>query len=208
MKTKRKLLMAGFFLAAVGTGFGQPVITTQPQSCTNAVGTTATFMVGATNSAPLAYQWQKLSGTWTDLTGCTDTNLVRSNVQTGHAGDYRAVVTNIDGAVTSAVAHLTVIVAPRITPTASLQHTTVFLGQSVTFSVSASGTAPLSYQWRRDGGDLMGKTNASLTIPAVQPAESSFPVVQSLYGPTTCKPLQDGLVIFCRLSAPESPSAR
>ena len=53
MKTKLNLLAAGIFLAALSTGFGQPIIINQPQSQTNAVGTTATFWVEATNSAPL-----------------------------------------------------------------------------------------------------------------------------------------------------------
>ena len=56
MKTKLNLLAAGLFVAALGTGFGQPSITQQPQSCTNVVGTTATFTVGATGTEPLAYQ--------------------------------------------------------------------------------------------------------------------------------------------------------
>ncbi|QRN95183.1 PQQ-dependent sugar dehydrogenase [Archangium violaceum] len=44
-------------------------------------------------------------------------------------------------------------------------------GQSVTFTVSASGTPPLRYQWQRDGRDLAGKTSASLTL-AVALADS------------------------------------
>jgi len=37
MKPKLNLLAAGLFLAALGTGLGQPVITHQPQSCTNRI---------------------------------------------------------------------------------------------------------------------------------------------------------------------------
>ncbi len=41
-------------------------------------------------------------------------------------------------------------------------------GQSATFSVSASGTAPLSYQWQRDGLDIVGATASDYTLsPAV-----------------------------------------
>ena len=70
MITNLNLVAAGLFLAALGTGFAQPVITKQPQSCTNVVGTTATFTVEATGTDPLAYQWQKLSGNWSDLADC------------------------------------------------------------------------------------------------------------------------------------------
>src|SRR6185436_3980531 len=41
-----------------------------------------------------------------------------------------------------------------------------------TFSVSATGTAPLSYQWRANGGNLDGATNATLVIPYVQLADA------------------------------------
>src|SRR5437667_12018738 len=57
MKTKASLLAAGMFLVASVSGFGQPVITSQPQSVTNLAGTTATFFVTATGTPPLAYQW-------------------------------------------------------------------------------------------------------------------------------------------------------
>ena len=42
------------------------------------------------------------------------------------------------------------------------QDATAVLGSSVTFSVRAEGTAPLSYQWQRDGVDIPGATMTSL----------------------------------------------
>ena len=45
-------------------------------------------------------------------------------------------------------------------------------GATVAFSVVATGTAPLAYQWRRNGGFLAGQTNATLTLTQVQPANS------------------------------------
>src|SRR6266536_1203930 len=86
MKTNLHLLPLGILLSLAGASFGQPVITTQPQSSTDISGTTATLWVAATGTPPLAYLWQKLSGTWSDLAGSTDTNLSISNVQTSHAG--------------------------------------------------------------------------------------------------------------------------
>ncbi len=161
MKTTLNLLAAGMILAALETGFAQPAITQQPQPCTNAVGTTATFWIVATGTGPLAHQWQKLSVTWSDLAGFTSTNLVVTNIQTSHAGDYRVVITNSDGAVTSELATLTVVLPPAI-----LTHPNdrvVIAGANTSFSVSASGTW-LRYQWRRDGADLPGATNAVLTL--------------------------------------------
>jgi hypothetical protein len=40
----------------------------------------------------------------------------------------------------------------------------VLLGSNATFRVTATGTAPLAYQWRSEAGDLIGATNASLTL--------------------------------------------
>jgi flavin reductase (DIM6/NTAB) family NADH-FMN oxidoreductase RutF len=82
MKTNLQLLTLGIHLSLAGASFGKPVITTQAQSGTNVAGTTATFWAAATRTPPLAYQWQKLSGTWSNLAGSTDTNLSISNVQT------------------------------------------------------------------------------------------------------------------------------
>jgi hypothetical protein len=101
-----------------------------------------------------------------------------NNVQASQAGDYLAVVSNSVGAVTSAVARLTVLVPPAIT--AQPVSLTVTQGQTANFSVSASGTAPLSYQWRRDGVNLDGATTANHTIAAAQTNDAgSFTVVVS-----------------------------
>jgi glucose/arabinose dehydrogenase len=46
------------------------------------------------------------------------------------------------------------------------QSQTVSVGQSVTFSVTATGTAPLTYQWQRNGTNISGATSASHTFNA------------------------------------------
>ena len=190
MNTKFCLQAAGLLLAAATAGFSQPIITQQPQDQTNIVGTTATFTVSATGTPDPAYQWQKLGGVWTNLPGCTATNLCLTNVQATHAGDYRAVVTNADGATNSDVAHLTILVPPRITPTVSFQHQAIHVGTSASFAVTASGTTPLSYQWRLDGHDLSGQTSNKLSFSAVQPADEGdyTVVVRNVAGAITSEP--------------------
>jgi peptidoglycan/xylan/chitin deacetylase (PgdA/CDA1 family) len=59
---------------------------------------------------------------------------------------------------------------PAITTQPVSQSVTV--GQSATFSVVATGAAPLSYQWRRNGTNISGATNDSYTIPATTLADS------------------------------------
>ena len=49
---------------------------------------------------------------------------------------------------------------------------TVDEGSSVTFSVVAAGTAPLSYQWYKDGAEVSGATDASYTISSVTSSDA------------------------------------
>jgi hypothetical protein len=70
-------------------------------------------------------------------------------------------------------------VAPAITAQPTDQR--VVVGQPATFSVSASGTAPLSYQWQKGTTPISGATAASYTTPATTLADdtSTFQVVVS-----------------------------
>jgi hypothetical protein len=70
-------------------------------------------------------------------------------------------------------------VAPTITTQPANQ--TVAAGQTATFAVVASGTAPLSYQWQKNGVNIAGATVASYTTPATTTADSgsAFAVVVS-----------------------------
>src|SRR5437879_6448275 len=54
--------------------------------------------------------------------------------------------------------------APSITTQPVNQ--TVTAGQTATFIVVAGGTAPLSYQWKKNGTTISGATSASYTTPA------------------------------------------
>jgi hypothetical protein len=54
--------------------------------------------------------------------------------------------------------------AARITTQPADQ--TVAVGQTTNFSVAASGTAPLSYQWQKNGANIPGATASSYTTPA------------------------------------------
>lgn len=138
-----------------------PTITTQPTSRSVAVGASTTFTVVATGTAPLTYQWYK-SGSI--LSGATSASLTLSNVTTASAGNYIVIVSNSAGSVTSSTAVLTV--ATAVAPTISVQPAsqTVTAGSSVTFSVTAAGSTPLSYQWRKNSTNIAGATGASFTI--------------------------------------------
>ncbi len=103
-----------FLAKLVGAGSAvsnPPSITVQPQSQTNAVGTTASFTVTVTGTTPLNYQWRRNSTNVINdarLSGVATANLIITNLQTNDAGGYSVVVTNAYGSVTSMVAVLTV----------------------------------------------------------------------------------------------------
>ncbi|MGA2174598.1 MAG: immunoglobulin domain-containing protein [Verrucomicrobiota bacterium] len=123
-----------------------PSITVQPASEAAGIGYSAAFTVTADGTDPLSYQWQ-FDGT--NLSGATDSILTLTNVSTNEAGNYTVVVTNNYGSVTSAVAALTVGLAPVIDSEPASQ--TALAAGTASFTVAVSGTGPFTYQWQLNG---------------------------------------------------------
>jgi GH25 family lysozyme M1 (1,4-beta-N-acetylmuramidase) len=140
-------------------------ITTQPSSQTVIAGQNATFTVVAANA--LSYQWSFNGG---NISGATASSYTVNNAQPANAGTYKVVAANNAGSVTSASATLTVNVPPSITTQPASQ--TVNQGQNATFSVVASGTAPLTYQWEFNGGNISGATTSSYTVVSAQSTDA------------------------------------
>jgi hypothetical protein len=143
-----------------------PVITAQPTGQTVTAGQNATFSVAAGGSAPLIYQW---SFNGTSIVNATNATLTLTNVLGGAAGNYFVVAANLNGSVTSSVAILTVSDPTIVSQPAAL---TVYTGQSATFSVTAAGSSPLSYQWSFNGTNIVNATNATLTLSNVQSSQA------------------------------------
>lgn len=102
------------------------------------------------------------------LASFTNATLPGSNVFIGYWDSYASLSDNPDlsfGLVDNVRVEVPV-VAPLIT--AHPQSQTVKVGTNVTFTVSATGTPPPAYQWRFNGLDLAGATNAALTLTNVQ----------------------------------------
>jgi len=139
-----------------------PSITAQPVNRTATNGGGAIFTIGASGGSPLHYRWLANGA---PLSGQSNATLTLTGVTTNQAVGYSVVVTNNWGAVTSATAMLTVLLPPSLdTPPLSQSVTE---GDNVSLSVVASGTAPLSYQWRRNAASLAGATNAALNFSPV-----------------------------------------
>src|SRR6184192_3108333 len=164
----------------VNAAAAAPSITTQPVNQTVTVGQTATFTVVATGTAPLSYQWKKNGAAISGATSASYTTPATTSAD--NRAQFVVVVSNVAGNVTSTAATLTVnaaAAAPTITTQPANQSVTV--GQTATFSVVGAGTAPLSYQWQKNGTAISGATSASYTTPATTSADNGaqFVVVVS-----------------------------
>ena len=155
-----------------------PVITTQPLSQTVNLGDSTTLTVVATGTAPFTYQWYKDSS---PIGGATASTLSLTNVQAGDGGNYYVTVTNVVTTVPSDTAVLTVNtapVAPVITKQPASQSAGV--GSNVSFSVTVTGTAPLFYQWQKNGVAIPSANAATFTLSNVQLGDAgSYQVVVS-----------------------------
>src|SRR6266566_103631 len=167
-----------------------PRIVVPPASQTVTSGQTASFSVTATGAAPLSYQWNKNGAAISGATSATYTTPPTTSSDNG--AQFAVVVSNSAGSAASNAATLTVnagAVAPSITTQPASQ--TVTVGQMATFTVVATGTAPLSYQWQKNTTAISGATSASYTTPATTSADNSaqFTVtVSNVAGNVTSNP--------------------
>src|SRR5271156_4177460 len=139
-----------------------PTIAQQPTNDTVTAGQTAAFSVVATGTAPLTYQWF-MNGT----AAGTNSNLFSiAQTTTGQNGAQVYVkVSNTAGNATSNSVTLTVNPAAPTAPAITQQpaNATVTVGQPATFTVTATGTAPLTYQWFMNGA-AAGTNSSTYTV--------------------------------------------
>src|SRR5579883_3099296 len=104
-------IVSGVFFGAAGGNVAAPQITQNPQNAQVSVGQTAQFTVGASGSG-LTYQWQVLGsggGSFTNIGGAVSSSYTTPTLAAGDDGSqFRCIVSNSTGSVTSAAATLTV----------------------------------------------------------------------------------------------------
>ncbi|HZM05455.1 MAG TPA: immunoglobulin domain-containing protein [Candidatus Saccharimonadales bacterium] len=159
-----------------------PAITSGPFGQTAIAGASAVFSVTDSSTAPTILQWYKGAAA---LAGATNSTLVLASVLDANAGQYRVVISNAGGSVTSSVAGLTIIDPPKITSQPVAQ--SVLSGATASFQVVATGTQPLLYQWYDGSLLLSGATNTALNLPPVSTANagSYYVTVQNTAGLVT-----------------------
>ncbi len=156
----------GINVGAAWTGTATaPAITTQPANVTVSAPATATFSVVASGTAPLTYQWYKGTTAISGATAASYTTPATSSAD--NATTFHVTVTNSAGSATSNNATLTVNSTPTAPAiTSQPANATVNVGSTASFSVTASGTAPFTYQWYKGTTAISGATAASYTTPA------------------------------------------
>ena len=163
---------AALAISLSGTGTTALAITGQPGNQSVVAGRTATFSVVATGSGTLTYQWEKNAAAINGATAASYTTPATTNADNN--AQFTVVVTDSNGSMTSNPAILTV-TAAAVAPSIATQpaNKTVTVGQTATFSVSATGTAPLTYQWQKNNTAISGATSASYTTPAATVADNN-----------------------------------
>lgn len=161
--------VAGFFrVRTIGL-----FINRQPRATSAFAGQPATFQIAAHGSGPLHYQWYFGSRR---VAGATNSELVIPIVSTANAGNYRVAVADYRDVVFSDTVSLTVLTAPLITQ--QPQNLSVATNGTAQFNVQAMGGGTLTYQWRKDGANLNGATDQTLSVPNVQlPDEGLYTAV-------------------------------
>ena len=186
---------AGLFLPAVillnivtiANAATAPTITTQPVNKTVKVGNTDTFSVVASGTTPFTYQWYKWGS---PISGANKaTYITPATTDADNNSNYFVTVSNTAGTATSNTVYLTVVDPPVIQE--QPQSLTVRAPAIATFTVYASGTYPMKYQWFKNGVAITGAIEYSYSIAETSTADSGAQftvIVRNAAGSVTSAP--------------------
>jgi len=173
-----------------------PNVVESPASRKVARGSRFTLTLGVTGSPALKYQW-RMNGA--NIKGATSPRLTQTGSQTG---TYDCVVTNPFGSDTSLPCVITVEDAPIISRLPTLA--VAALGASFQYNAAATGSATLSYEWRRNNMPLAGQTSSLLSLTNVQAADAGTytVVVSNDVGTRTSTPMRLSIVTGVSITTP------
>ena len=140
-------------LPLVGQVFASPTNIVLQANATDADGTVGKVEFYADSAKLGTDTTAPYSMTWTNPPVGSHRVTARAIDNLGNAGDSANVL-------------VYVLVPPKLT--AQPPGKVVPVGSNLTFSAAATGTAPLFYQWWKDGAALLGETNWSYNLPSVQ----------------------------------------
>ena len=145
-----------------------PAILSQPQGATVQAGGTIRLPIQVRVGTGATFAWFKDGNPVSNggrVSGATTTELVITAATAEDSGAYTCRVTTPVDTLTSNPAAVVVPVSPVITtqPVGG----TLDLAATLSLSVTATGTPPLTYVWRRDGTVISGASSATYTVPSV-----------------------------------------
>ncbi|MCB1045421.1 MAG: SBBP repeat-containing protein [Acidobacteria bacterium] len=180
-----------------------PLFSAHPSSQFRCTGGSVTFSIVETTGTATGFQWT-FGGA--DIPGATMASYHVSDITFADAGFYACRITNSCGSVTTLPALLEVEGPPIIFSHPDNQ--SICSGLDATFTVVPSGPGPFTYQWRKDGIDLIGATSATLVITSANVSDEGLYTCNVL---GTCgSAMTDGalLTVGGTLSATTNPSAQ
>ncbi|MFZ3093759.1 immunoglobulin domain-containing protein [Methanothrix sp.] len=143
-----------------------PMIEIQPADYSACEDQEARFNVVATGNGPITYQWSKNGS---QIAGATTDTYIIPAAKLTDAGSYRVRVSNACGSIESNPAVLAVSSKPMV----ELEplDTVACDGSEVVLKAHASGTEPLSYQWKKNGENIPGANTNRYLISSILPAD-------------------------------------
>ncbi|WP_211256494.1 immunoglobulin domain-containing protein, partial [Edaphobacter aggregans] len=163
-----------------------PAIIAEPVDTSVTQGFPAHFSVTASGADPLAFQWYKNG---VAIPGATSAAVdTAPTVASDDQSAFSVTVTNSLGSATSTNAMLTVVAAAAPAITVQPMSQTASQGQTVTFTVQATGSPKLTYQWTRNGAPIPGAILSSYTTPTLSVSDSG-----SVYAVTVTNPVNSAV---------------
>jgi DNA/RNA endonuclease G (NUC1) len=178
---------AGKRLVVTGASFAARRSSTGPQAWAlySSVDNYTTAL--ATGAVPSASTWVFFTPSISAVTGTLGTPI------TFRLYGYNGTGTYTGGSANFRMDDLSLTVAVQTAPTITTAPVaqTVVAGTDATFTVAATGSDPLSYQWRKEGEAIVGATTASYTIAGAQPTDAGNydVIVTNMAGAATSTPV-------------------
>lgn len=184
-----------------------PFVAKEPLSKVVVAGSSERLRVEVVGWPVPSIQWQHAG---TNLPGATGPKLSLNNITPEMAGEYRAIGFNAQGAVTSAVGRITLLLTNQ--PPVIVKHPTSLIRTNMNravFGVGASSLTPMRYQWLHEGMPVGGASNVTLVLPTVNIAlTGQYAVVASnAFGAVTSAPALLNVQVPADATAPSITSA-
>lgn len=141
-------------------------VTSQPASVAIWESQPVTFRIAATSGSAITYTWYKNG---IKVGGNTNTYAI-SSLSSSYAGTYSCTVTS--GTETYTCNNFTLTMYRKARVTGQPSSLLVNEGTAQLLKVSASGTAPLSFQWYKNGTAISGATSRSLGFSSITAANA------------------------------------